>query len=66
MDAKVTGKTVGLRLKPATYQRALSEGLVFDERVESRLAGGSLRVVVVDVNSGRMGSVTVPAAALQP
>jgi VWFA-related protein len=64
--AKVTGKTVGLRLKPATYQRAMNEGLVFDERVESRLAGGSLRVVVVDVNSGRMGSVTVPAAALQP
>lgn len=64
--AKVTGKTVGLRLKPATYQRAMNEGLVFDERVESRLAGGSLRVVVVDVNSGRMGSVTVPATALQP
>ena len=64
--AKVTGKTVGLRLKPATYQRAMNEGLVFDERIESRLAGGSLRVVVVDVNSGRMGSVTVPATALQP
>jgi hypothetical protein len=44
----------------------MNEGLVFDERIESRLAGGSLRVVVVDVTSGRMGSVTVPATALQP
>ena len=64
--AKVTGQTVGLRLKPATYQRAMNEGLTFDERLDSGLAGGSLRVVVVDVNSGRMGSVTVPATALQP
>ena len=64
--AKVTGQTVGLRLKPATYQHAMNQGLTFDERLDSRLAGGSLRVVVVDINSGRMGSVTVPATALQP
>ncbi len=63
--AKVTGKTVGLRLQPATYQRAISEGLTFDERIESTPVTGSLRVVVVDVNSGHMGSVTVPTAALE-
>jgi VWFA-related protein len=63
--AKVTGQTVGLRLKQPTYQRAISEGLTFDERIDSKPVDGSLRVVVVDVNSGRMGSVTVPVAALE-
>lgn len=63
-NAKVSGQTVGLRLKPATYQRAMNEGLTFDERIDSKPGNGSLRVVVVDVNSGRMGSVTVPSAAL--
>ncbi len=64
--AKVTGQTVGLRLKPETYQHALNEGLTFDERIDPKLPGGSLRVVVVDVNSGRLGSVTVPSTAFQP
>jgi VWFA-related protein len=62
--ATVSGQTVGLRLKPATYQHAMNEGLTFDERIESKPANGSVRVVVVDVASGRMGSVTVPSAAL--
>jgi VWFA-related protein len=64
--AKVTGQTVGLHLKPATYQHAVSDGLTFDQRIQvvPKSAGGSLRVVVVDVNSGRIGSVTVPAGAL--
>jgi VWFA-related protein len=62
--AKVSGQSVGLRLKPATYQRAINEGLTFDERIESKPGSGSLRVVVVDVNSGRIGSVTVPNMAL--
>jgi hypothetical protein len=63
--ARVTGQTVGLRLKPQTYQHAMNEGLTFDERIDPKLADGSLRVVVVDVTSGRLGSVTVPSAALQ-
>lgn len=63
--ATVSGQTVGLRLKPTTYQRVMSEGLTFDERIDSKPTdGASLRVVVVDVNSGRIGSVTVPASAL--
>jgi hypothetical protein len=43
----------------------MNEGLTFDERIDPKLADGSLRVVVVDVNSGRLGSVTVPSAAFQ-
>jgi VWFA-related protein len=64
LHAKVTGLTIGLRLKEATYQRALKEGLTFDERLDGKQDNGSLRVVVIDVNTGHMGSVTVPTAAL--
>lgn len=64
LRAKVSGLTVGLRLKPVTYQRAIKQGLTFDQRIESKQLEGSLRVVVVDVTSGRIGSVTVPSRAL--
>jgi len=64
LRAKVSGHTIGLRLKQATYQRAIKQGLTFDERLDEKQSAGSLRVVVVDVGSGRMGSVTVPTAAL--
>jgi VWFA-related protein len=65
LRAAVSGKTVGLRLKQTTYQRAINEGLTFDERLEAKLEHGSLRVIVVDGNSGRIGSVTVPTTALE-
>ena len=65
LHAQVTGKTLGLALKPATYQKLLKEGIPFDQIIESNQDIGSVRIVVVDENSGRMGSVTVPAAALQ-
>ena len=38
--AKVMGQTVGLRLKPETYQRALSQGITFDERLDSHISPG--------------------------
>ncbi|HTX77113.1 MAG TPA: VWA domain-containing protein [Terracidiphilus sp.] len=66
MRAHVTGQTVGLRLKPATYQHAVADGLTFDERIQAKPGVESLRVVVVDVNSGRIGSVTLPTSAFQP
>jgi VWFA-related protein len=62
-QAKVTGQTLGLRLKPATCQKMLREGIPFDQLVEATPQSGSVRIIVVDENSGRMGSVTVPAAA---
>ncbi|WP_162601689.1 VWA domain-containing protein [Occallatibacter savannae] len=64
LRAKVSGLTVGLHLKPNTYQRAMTQGLTFDQRIESKQMEGSLRVVVVDVTSGRIGSITVPSRAL--
>lgn len=64
LHAKVSGLTIGLHLKPQTYKRAMKEGLAFDERLDAKQGNGSLRVVVVDVNSGHIGSVTVPTSAL--
>ena len=61
--AQVTGKTLGLRLKPETYQKALRDGIPFEEPVDATPVAGSLRVMVVDENSGRIGSVTVPRTA---
>jgi hypothetical protein len=62
--AHVTGQTIGLRLKPATYQQYLREGVPFNQALEAAPGVGSVRIVVVDENSGRMGSVTIPAAAI--
>jgi VWFA-related protein len=63
LHAQVEGQTLGLQLKSSTYQSLLSGGVPFDHFVQLRPGMASLRVLVVDENSGRMGSVTVPAAA---
>lgn len=62
--AQLTGQILALRLKPGTCQKTLREGIPFDQVVENGPATGSLRIVVLDENSGRMGSAMVPAAAL--
>jgi VWFA-related protein len=62
--AQVEGQTLGLRLKPATYQNLLPSGIPFEREVRLKPGTASLRVLVVDENSGRMGSVTIPAEAL--
>jgi VWFA-related protein len=62
--ARVTGQSMGLRLKSATYQKYLHEGIPFNQALEAAPGVGSVRIVVLDENSGRMGSVTVPAARI--
>jgi VWFA-related protein len=64
LHANVSGQTLGLRLKPSTYQRVLRDGIPFDQLIEKKPGAGSIRMVVVDENSGRIGSVTLPAASL--
>jgi hypothetical protein len=64
IKAQVEGQTLGLRLKPATYQNLLSSGVPFECVVQMHPGMASLRVLVVDENSGRMGSVTIPGPAL--
>jgi len=65
IKAEVEGQTLGLRLRPATYQNLLSSGVPFECAVHMHRGMASLRVLVVDENSGRMGSVTIPAPALE-
>ena len=60
--ARVTGQSLGLALLPATYQKLLGQGLPFEQFVHQEQDAGSVRVIVVDENSGRIGSITVPAA----
>ncbi len=62
VHARVTGQSLGLALLPATYQKLLAQGLPFEQVVPQVQDPGSVRIVVVDGNSGRMGSITVPAA----
>jgi hypothetical protein len=62
--ANISGQRLGLHLKPETYQRVLREGIEFEEPVETKQQGNFARVLVVDENSGRMGSVTIPGEAL--
>jgi VWFA-related protein len=64
--ARITGQTLGLRLSPATYQKYLREGVPLNQSLEAGPGVGSVRIVVLDENSGRMGSVTIPAAAIAP
>ena len=61
VHARVTGQSLGLALLPATYQKLLAQGLPFEQVIPQVQDAGSLRIVVVDGNSGRMGSITVPA-----
>jgi VWFA-related protein len=64
--AQVEGQTLGLRLKPTTYQQLQSTGIPCERVVHLKPDVASLRILVVDKNSGRMGSVTIPASALAP
>ncbi len=65
LHAHVEGQTLGLRLKPATYQNLLPQGVPFEHAVAMKPGMASLRVLVVDENSGRMGSVTIPSAVMR-
>ena len=65
LHARITERTLLLALQPATYQDLLVKGVPFDQFVERTQDTGSLRILVVDENSGRMGSVTLPSTILQ-
>ena len=65
LHAEVEGQALGLRLKSSTYQRLLPTGVPFSNFVAMKHGMGSLRVLVVDENSGRMGSVTIPISNLR-
>jgi hypothetical protein len=64
IEKQVDGQTLGLRLTASSYQNMLTTGVPFEHVVQLKPGMASLRVLVVDENSGRMGSVTIPAPAL--
>lgn len=63
IHARLKGQTLVLRLKPPTYQKILRDGIPFDELIDGKQDTGTLRVIVVDENSGRIGSLTLPTPA---
>jgi VWFA-related protein len=58
--AQTKEQTLVLNLKPDTHQRIALEGIPFAEYIEHRQNFGTTRIIVVDENSGRIGSVTLP------
>jgi VWFA-related protein len=66
LHAQADGQALGLRLKPSTYQQLQSSGIPYEHMVELKPGIASLRVLVVDQNSGRMGSVTLAASVFGP
>ena len=62
--AEVSGETLRLSLKPETYETGMPAGIPYQVAVDIKPKFGSVRVIVIDGNSGKVGSVTVPASAL--
>ena len=58
----VSEQTLVLDLKPATYEKVLRDGIPFDQYFDDKQKSGIVRIIVVDENSGRIGSITLPAA----
>jgi hypothetical protein len=64
--AQVSGDTLRLSLKQATYDSGMPAGIPYQCAVEAASRLGTVRIIVVDGNSGKMGSVTLPSSALRP
>ncbi|MGH9604989.1 MAG: VWA domain-containing protein [Terracidiphilus sp.] len=58
--ATVKEETLVLSLKPGTYREVQHDGIPFAEYIAHQPDAGTVRIVVVDENSGRMGSITLP------
>ncbi len=65
LQAQLEGRRLGLQLKASTLQYLLKNGLSVERTLQLKPSITSLRILLVDENSGRMGSVTIPASALQ-
>ncbi|RRA48605.1 VWA domain-containing protein [Acidipila sp. EB88] len=63
-QARITGQTLQLALKTETLQSLAASGIRFDQALGMHHDSASVRVVVVDENSGNVGTVTVPAYSL--
>jgi VWFA-related protein len=57
--------SVDLKLEPASYRKVVEKGFVFTKAVERVQGATELRVVVRDVTTGSVGSVTIPLAEVK-
>lgn len=57
--ATVKEQTLELNLKPGTYRKVLRDGIPFADYIEQKQGTGTVRVIVVDENSERIGSITL-------
>lgn len=64
LHAKLDGQTLAMRLKPSTYEQVLKNGIDIEEPINSLPDTGALRIVVIDENTGRIGTLTMWASAL--
>jgi hypothetical protein len=65
-QADVSGDTMRLALNRNSYDSGFPAGIPYQRAIEVKSRLGSVRVIVVDGNSGKLGSVTLPASALLP
>ena len=63
-QAQISGDTLVLSLQPATYQSGMPAGIPYKRTLQLPSKLASVRVIVIDRNSGRMGSITIPASAI--
>ncbi len=56
-------QTLGLKLKRESYEQSLKSGLPYSRTFKLNPKATSLRVVVRDLNSDSLGTLTIPAAA---
>jgi VWFA-related protein len=63
--ADVKEQTLVLNMKPDTYQKVLRDGVPFADYIEQKSGTGTVRVIVVDEDSQRIGSVTLPVPMQQ-
>ena len=59
--ASSSGDGVQLALKESSYESAMKTGFAYERSLNAGPKTKSLRVIVYDENSGRFGSVTLPA-----
>lgn len=63
--ADVKEQTLVLNLKSDTYRKVLRDGIPFADYIEQKAGTGTVRVIVVDEDSRRIGSVTLPVPLQQ-
>ncbi len=58
--AMVKQQTLDLNLSQPTYEKVMRDGIPFQQYLDDRQKSESVRMIVVDENSSRMGSITLP------